>query len=92
MPVTLDSTVARHPDPLAAEVDGETVLMSVERGNYYGLAQTGQDIWSRIAQPVRVTDLVAALSADYDAPRPVIEAETLVFLSRLADEGLIRVQ
>ena len=41
--------------------------------------------------PVRVEDLIADLSARYQAPSGVIERDLLHLLGQLADEGLIKI-
>ncbi len=48
-PVSRKAVVARAPDLLMVEVDGETVLMSVAEGGYHGLAATAHDIRVRLA-------------------------------------------
>jgi hypothetical protein len=89
--LTPDSLVSRSSGSLSAEVASETVLMSVERGSYFGLAATGREIWRRLEQPVRVRDLCAALCSDYEGEPGRIEAETLAFLERMAAAGLVQV-
>jgi Coenzyme PQQ synthesis protein D (PqqD) len=91
-PLTPDSFVARSPDLLMVEVDGETVLMSIARGSYIGLATTARDIWLRIETKTRVCDLCAALAAAYEGDPAVIEAETLAFLAKMTDSGLVAVE
>ncbi len=86
-----DTVIARATAPLAAEIDGETVLMSIERGRYYGLADTGRDIWNRLEHPIRVSDLCTALAADYDGPPERVAADAMVFLGRLIEENLIEI-
>lgn len=85
------SIVCHMPNPVAADVAGETVLMSLERSRCYGLGEIGSDIWSKLASPVRVEDLIADLSARYQAPSGVIERDVLHLLGQLADEGLIKI-
>jgi len=86
-----DDLVRWSRDPLAAEVSGQVVLMSVARGAYYGLDDTGSDIWRRLEQPVRVSDLCAALCHAYDGDPEKVEADVLAFLRRLVGEGLVEV-
>jgi hypothetical protein len=43
---------------MSNDLDGDTVLMSVESGAYYGLEATDQAIWSYLAQPIRVAELL----------------------------------
>ena len=79
------------PNQVAADVAGETVLMSLARSRCYGLGAIGSDIWSRLMSPVRVSDLVNELSTRYEAPPGVIERDVLQLLTQLSEEGLIQV-
>jgi hypothetical protein len=85
------SIVCHIPNPVAADVAGETVLMSLERSRCYGLGEIGSDIWSKLASPVRVEDLIEDLSARYQASPGVIERDVLHLLKQLAAEGLIKI-
>jgi hypothetical protein len=91
MPVAIsaDSIVSRSSAPVSADVAGETVLMSLERSKCYGLGVTGSEIWKRIANPVKISDLTAGLAAEYDAEPSIIERDLLVLFAELADEGLV---
>jgi hypothetical protein len=84
------SIVCHAPNPVAADVAGETVLMSLERSRCYGLGGIGSEIWSKLASPVRVADLVEEFSRRYAAPPGVIERDVLQLLTQLSDEGLIK--
>lgn len=90
-PVTLESIVSHAPNPVAAEVAGETVLMSLERSRCYGLGETGSEIWNRLSSPIRVTELAAELHEQYEAEPGMIEQDLLDLLNQLAEEGLIQV-
>jgi len=79
------------PSQVAADVAGETVLMSLARSRCYGLGATGSEVWSRLMSPVRVSDLIDELSTRYEAPPGVIERDVLHLLVQLAEEGLIKV-
>jgi len=89
--IALDSRVRWSVDPLAAEVSGNVVLMSIQRGAYYGLDSVGSDIWRRLTEPTPVSELCAALQAAYEADAATLRADVLRFLARLAEEGLIDV-
>ena len=88
-PLSPASVVVRTADLLAADVDDEVVLMSVARGQYFGLSETGPAIWQLLAQPMRVSDLCADLAGKFDGPADRIEADVLAFLADLLREGLI---
>jgi hypothetical protein len=89
--LNLTSIVCHTPNPVAADVAGETVLMSLERSRCYGLGGIGSEIWSKLAAPVRVADLVEEFTGRYEAPPGVIERDVLQLLTQLADEGLIKI-
>ena len=87
----LGSIVCHVPNPVAADVAGETVLMSLARSRCYGLGEIGSEIWSKLASPVRVEDLIEELSARYEAPPGMIERDVLHLLTQMAQEGLIKI-
>lgn len=89
--VASTSIVVVRPEPLEAEVDGEIVLMSVADGLYFGLNDIASDIWRRLARPIRVDALCAALAADYEGDPAAIERDVLILANRLAERGLINV-
>jgi hypothetical protein len=91
MEVTLASRVCHAPHPVAADVAGETVLMSLERSRCYGLGEIGSEMWARLATPTLVSDLVAELNERYEAPPAVIAQDVLRLLAQLVDEKLIQI-
>jgi hypothetical protein len=90
-PLSLSSTVQWSNDQIAATVDREVVILSVERGSYYGLDEIGSEIWEKLSSPVRVDTLCDLLAASYDAERGTIERDVLALLERLAAEGLVSI-
>ena len=90
-PVSLtdQSRVQRQQNVLQAEVDDETVLMSIESGAYFGLNGIGSEIWRRLDEPVAIGDVIAGLSRDFEGDPDTISAHVLEFLSGLDRKGLI---
>jgi Coenzyme PQQ synthesis protein D (PqqD) len=90
-PLSLTSLVKLANDLISAPVDGEVVILSVERGTYYGLDEIGTEIWQRLDSPVRVDVLCEDLAAKYAADRRTIERDVLTLLESLLAEGLVTV-
>lgn len=88
-PLSLNSLVRWSDNQLAATVDQEIVILSVERGSYYGLDDIGSEIWHQMATPVSVSALCDTLAAKYDADRATIERDVLALLENLVAEGLV---
>ena len=85
-------TVARDPDLIAAPVDGETVMMSIARGEYYGLNEVGTRIWALLELPLTLAELSQRLCAEYDITPAQCEADIAPFISELLSRGILRKQ
>jgi hypothetical protein len=90
--LALDSIVQRRSDLIAAEVDEDIVMVNVESGFYYGVANVAREIWDAIESPAKVSDLIDNLSATYDIDRSTCEEQTLSFLENLLAERLLQVR
>lgn len=86
LPTTL---ISRAEGLLATEVDGETVLMHVEQGQYFGLARTAHSIWQLLDEPLTFEQLCTALRAKYSGPLDVIASESRRFIEKMAAERLV---
>lgn len=87
--LSLNSTICRSKELLSTQIDDEMVLMSIERGNYYGLDAIATDIWQRLEQPLAVVDLCAVLAKEYDADTETISRDVLALLEQFVTEGFI---
>ena len=82
--------ISRSPAVLAAEVDGEIVMMSIEQGRYFGLDDIGSDCWKRIEQPCSFAALIEGLAADYEADRGTIAADVTALLTKMVEQDVVR--
>lgn len=88
-----DATIiSRNPSVLGAEVDGEIVMMSIERGRYFGLDHIGSDIWKRIEPPCSFATLIDGLAADYEADRTTIVSDVKSLLRHMAKHDIVRLR
>jgi hypothetical protein len=90
MTVSLDSVVVQEDEPIAAEVDGEIVMLSERAGAYFGLDGIGSEIWKLIAQPHRVSDLCQSLLQHYDVDEEALTRDITSFLDELLARRLVR--
>src|SRR5690606_35042645 len=65
--VTLDSTASIPADVLVQEVGGETVLLDMAGGQYFGLDPVGTRIWQLLGELGRLRDVHQRLCAEFDA-------------------------
>jgi hypothetical protein len=89
-PVTDAIIIFRSPTVLAAEGDGEILMLSIERGGYFSLNKVGSDIWRRLDSPCSFAELINQLAADYHAPQATIAEDVRAWLGRMVAEDIIR--
>ena len=88
--ITDVTLISRSPTVLTAEVDGEVLMLCIERGFYFSLNEVGGDIWRRLVSPCSVAELIDGLAADYDATRATIEEDVQTLLRQMAAEDIVR--
>ena len=90
-PIGQDTVVAQIEELVSSDLDGETVMMSVENGKYYGMDAIGSRIWALIKQPCSVSELCDILLTEFNVARERCEKDVLIFLNKLAEDNLIRI-
>ena len=79
----------RNPDILAAELDGELVMMSMQAGDYYGIGGIGAQIWELLDHPKSLDELIDAVVSDYDVERARCAEDFGAFVEELTRLNLI---
>ena len=83
------SVLVRSSGVLDADIDGEIVMMSIERGEYYGLDVIGSDIWAHLEKPLAVKELCSRLLKSYEVGPEDCRRDVVAFLETLlADVSL----
>ena len=86
------ASIRRNPDLLAVEMDGDLGMMSVERGEYFGVAGIGTRIWELLEHPHSFDALVSALCDEYEVSEETCRADAAGFLDQLAANAMILVE
>jgi hypothetical protein len=90
MTVGPDSVIVQEDEPVAAEVDGEVVMLSERAGAYFGLDGIGSEIWRLIGEPRRVSELCGTLAQRYDVDAETLTRDVTAFLDALLARNLVR--
>ncbi len=70
-------------------IDGEVVILNLERGHYYSLIGTAAAIWNGVERGVTLAEVVHDLSTRYTDPESTIEPAARTFLGELVAEELV---
>lgn len=87
--LTLDTTVCQSEDQVSTEIDQEVVLMSIEKGAYFGLNKVLSRIWKIIEVPVTVSQICTILQNEYDVAEETCLQDVIEILSKMAEKDLI---
>jgi len=90
--VSLASTVAAKKEQVSCDLGDEVVILSLQRGVYYGLDPVGAHIWKLLETPRRVSELRDEILAEYEVEPERCETDLLNLLNRLSEEELVEVQ
>ncbi|HEX2642672.1 MAG TPA: pyrroloquinoline quinone biosynthesis peptide chaperone PqqD [Thermoanaerobaculia bacterium] len=84
-----ESRLRRRDRVLTQRAADEWVLLNLDDGQYFALDEVSGRVWDLCDGSRSVADVVAALAAEYDAPRGTIESDVMDFLQEMADESLV---
>jgi hypothetical protein len=70
-------------------VDGEVIIIQLERANYYSLAGSGREIWEMICAGMAPAAIVERLESAYEADSGEIERDVSQLITRLREEELV---
>jgi hypothetical protein len=91
MPLTIESRVSRSSDLLSTELDGESIVMNIQTGQYFGLDDIGTEVWRRLALPTTISSLCRDLEREFDEELSVIEADVIGLMADLLEKRLIEI-
>jgi coenzyme PQQ synthesis protein D (PqqD) len=78
-------------DQVSCEIGGETAILNLTTGSYFGLDPIGAMVWSLIAGPIAVHEIVDAIVARYDVKRARCEQDLLALLAQFDKRSLIQI-
>lgn len=87
--ININNVVSRRNDIDTTDLNGEIVMMDLEKGRYFSLNGVGSRIWEIIEEPIGINKIVDCLLEEYDVNRNECEENVLEFLGKLDDANII---
>ncbi len=87
----LASIVSVGSQQVACDLEGESVVLHLENGQYYGLDDIGTRIWALMEKPIQVEELVKKLREEFEVSQAECSAHVLEFLEDLHSHKMIEV-
>ena len=89
--VTLTDSVVVPEAVLCKEIDGETVVLNLDSGVYFGLDAVATDMWRGLQTGVPLNEVASTLETSYEVEPAVLRADLLQLVNQLVAKGLVTV-
>jgi hypothetical protein len=87
--INLESFPKRGAQVIAQKAANDVLLLNMEDGNYYSLNEIGSKVWELCDGNHSVSQVVAVLAGEYDAPKEVLEKDVTELLEDFSRGKLI---
>ena len=89
MTINGDRLKINEPNVVHENIDGETVILNLDSGNYYSIVDVGADIWNYIEKGAPVIEIMPLILENYECSRGDEENDVNSFITQLQQEGLV---
>ena len=89
--INLDTIINKNLEIDDTDLDGEKVMMNLERGEYFMMNEVGSRIWEIISEPVNVKGIIETLRSEYEVDEETCKDTVVEFLGRLNNAELISI-
>jgi hypothetical protein len=77
------------PKVIHETIDGETVIVNLDSGNYYSIDAIGADIWDAVGKGIAVNHIIEDISSRYNGEQEEIDRAVRLFVNELLQDALI---
>jgi hypothetical protein len=92
MSINFASRVTIPADVMVQELHGESVLLNIRTGKYFGLDEVGTCMWRAMTAAPRIQAATVELSKEYDVHAEQLGQDILELAAKLVHHGLLEVQ
>lgn len=85
-----ETLIASDPEVVGCTLGKGAALLHLRTNIYYSLNEVGAFVWNALGEGVPFSNLVARVSAAFDAPAEVVERDVARLVGRLDAAGLVQ--
>jgi len=90
--MNLSVTLQRNVNLIFNELDGEVVMMNLEKGEYYGLNPVASRIWELLADAMTLENLLNKLVEEFEVNFEQCQADTEGFIVDMIEKKMIEIK
>jgi hypothetical protein len=91
MEISQGMRVSVPADVLIQELQGESVLLNVGTGRYFGLDEVGTRMWAALTTTESLQAAYDTLQAEFDVDGPRLEGDLRNLVEKLVEQGLVEI-
>jgi hypothetical protein len=92
MSIRLTTRVSVPPDVLIQELQGESVLLNLRTGRYFGLEEVGTRMWMNLTTAESLQAACDSLLAEYEVEGERLQRDLENLVEKLVEHGLLEVR
>ena len=89
--INLDTIINKNLEIDDTDLDGEKVMMNLDKGQYFMMNEVGSRIWEIINEPINVKGIIETLRSEYEVDEEICKDTVVEFLGRLNNAELISI-
>ena len=84
-----DNRICRKKDIPWRIIEGEAIVVEVDKGEIIHLNETGAEIWNVLDGKMTVSDIIRHICSEFEVGEELAERETMEFVDQLIDMGIV---
>ncbi len=84
------SKIVVSKDVVSCDLGGETAMLEMKEGVYYGLNEMGTVIWELIQKPVTIQEIVDKILEEYEVDEKTCYGDVAELLEQMLENKLIK--
>lgn len=89
--INLNTIINKNLEIDDTDLDGEKVMMNLDKGEYFMMNEVGSIIWEIISEPINVRRIIDTLRSEYEVDEETCKDTVVEFLGRLNNADLISI-
>ena len=89
--INLETVINKNLEIDDTDLDGEKVMMNLDKGEYFMMNEVGSRIWEIISEPINVKEIISTLRNEYEVDEETCKDTVIEFLGRLDNADLISI-
>ena len=91
MAISVEMKLAAPTHVLVQELEGESVLLNLKGEHYFGLDETGTQMWKCLANARSIKDAEESLLSQYEVDRETLRRDLEELVEKLVKRGLLKI-